>query len=565
MLTAVLLSLPGFTSPFAPAGLLHTPSVCAKLLEVSASLQMQGKQIYWITDLACAALWPDAETCGQPGPAILEWIDSTRDTWLLASTSSLRFLLPQIDRLIICKIDQSNTQADDQQLSELNNLTDLEFVKSDLTGLIPDTVFWRRPACAEIIAELTSVGNCDLHLHTNRSDGADSPEELVERVIKAGLDAFAITDHDNLAALEPASQYLTLRTEETGRKVMFIPGVELAIESGRELHLLAYFPRGGHEVIVRFLEQQQQTRRERNVKMIRILQDLGYSISMADFEADGEGTIGRLQAALILRDRGHFNSVDEAFAQLLSPGKPGYIDRQRPSAAEAIWLIRQAGGVAVLAHPADYGWCDGRPIVGPFLLSQLEALKKAGLQGVEAFHGEAQQVHQLEISAAARALGLIRTAGSDDHGANKEHAHLYVCGSQWLEPGEIMVVAALIAGPQRNGQSTWLVTRRSTPGTGYGQWELPGGKVEPGESPADALVRELQEELGINARVGRRRHVLTYKYPARRVILISYEVESEEKTWQLSVHDEARFVTAAEALTMSLLPADFYLFDDLMN
>ncbi|HAL73639.1 MAG TPA: hydrolase [Clostridiales bacterium] len=131
--------------------------------------------------------------------------------------------------------------------------------------------------------------------------------------------------------------------------------------------------------------------------------------------------------------------------------------------------------------------------------------------------------------------------------------------------GEILVVAALIAGPPHNGLPTWLLTRRSTPGAGYGQWELPGGKVEPGESPADALVRELQEELSITARIGRRRHVLSYKYPARRVILISFEVESEEKTWQLSVHDEARFVTAAEALTLPLLPADFYLFDDLMN
>ena len=315
--------------------------------------------------------------------------------------------------------------------------------------------------------------------------------------------------------------------------------------------------------IEQFLIRQREVRSQRNIKMIHQLQELGYAISMADFEAAGEGTIGRLQAAVLLRDRGHFPSIDAVFDELLGYGKPAYIDRPRPSAPEAIWLIRKAGGVAVLAHPANYGWCGGQPVVSELLLSSLEDLKNHGLQGVEAFHGDAPPPVQQEISAAARAIGLIRTAGSDFHGSNKDHAPMYRQGAGWLGIPEILVVAALIAGTSDDGQSAWLLTRRSTPGHGQGLWELPGGKVEPGETPGVALVRELSEELGVTAEIGPRRQVLTFDYPARRVILISFEVRLHEKTWQLSVHDAARFVTVEEALAMDLLPADVHLFENL--
>lgn len=498
--------------------------------------------------------------------SILKLLDSPVSTWLLGSRATLLDLLPQIDRLAVIDCESGEIELpDDQWLPELANPESLGFKKNSISGSPVGVNCWIRPSNLEVIGGLTAAGDCDLHLHTNCSDGSNTPQQLVDRVLASGLAAFAITDHDNLAALAPARQWLDKRLEESGRQVRFIPGVELSVQEDRELHLLGLFPRGGTEVIEQYLTVQRQTRTTRNQQMIRRLQELGYSISQAEFDAAGDGTIGRLQAALMLRDQGYFPSIDKAFEELLVYGRPAYIERPKPTAAEAIWLIRKAGGVAVLAHPGLYNWCGGQPLVSAKLLERLEILQAAGLQGVEAYHGETPAARQSEISAAGRALGLIRTCGSDDHGSNKASVLLYAKGTHFLPTPEILVVAAMISGPTQGGQPAWLLTRRSTPGSGFGFWELPGGKVETGEPPAAALERELKEELGVKAKIGRRLHVLSYQYPQQRIILITFQAEFKEKTWQLSVHDDARFVTAQEALTMNLLPADVLLFEDLLK
>lgn len=498
--------------------------------------------------------------------SILKLLDSPVNTWLLCSRATLLGLLPQIDRLAVLDCENMAIELpEDQWLPELANPESLDFKGCNVPGTPANVFCWTRAANLEVIAGLTAAGDCDLHLHTNCSDGSDTPQELVDRVLGSGLTAFAITDHDNLAGLAPARQWLDKRLDGSGSQVRFVPGVELSVQEDRELHLLGLFPRGGTEVIEQYLTVQRQTRNIRNQQMIKRLQELGYAISQDDFDSSGDGTLGRLQVAILLRDQGYFPSIDKAFEELLVYGRPAYVERHKPTAAEAIWLIRKAGGVAVLAHPALYRWCSGQPLVSARLLEQLEKLQSAGLQGVEAFHGEASAALQSEISAAACALGLIRTCGSDDHGSNKATILLYGKGTRFLSEPEILVVAALISGPPNSGQPTWLLTRRSTPGSGFGFWELPGGKVEPDEKPAAALERELSEELGVIAEVGRRLHVLSYQYPQQRVILITYQTSFKEKTWQLSVHDDARFVTAKEALKMNLLPADVLLFEDLLK
>ena len=530
----------------------------------------------WLLDETFSMAWPDSKVFSQPDYHFLDFVDAPVMYFLLCGQRNLRALLPLIDRILLVHAPLPEYDAS-SDATENNGNPDLfcqlpELAKAGFVPIEPGQpafAGWceilQRPSAAALIAGLMDQGDCDLHLHTNKSDGTDSPEQLVDRVLDSGLRAFAITDHDNLAALEPARAWLEKRCANENCRPIFVPGVELSIDDQRELHLLGYFPRGGTEIIEGFLIGQRQARRERNRKMIRKLQKMGYKIAFKDLEASGEGTVGRLQAALILRDRGYFATIPDAFNKLLGYGRPAYFERSRQSPAEAIWLIRKAGGVAVLAHPGLYGWCSGRAVVAGNLLIRLEKLKQLGLQGVEAFHGEAPAACQLEISAAARVVGLIRTGGSDDHGINKEHAHLFTKGTHWLACPEILVTAALVNGPPRGGQPTWLLARRSSPGSGNGCWEFPGGKVEPGETAAEALRREIKEELSVSATIADRLMVLTYAYPERRVILIGMETRLENENWQLSVHDDIRYATAQEALGLNLLPADVLFFEAMLG
>ncbi|MDW7656246.1 MAG: NUDIX domain-containing protein, partial [Bacillota bacterium] len=199
-----------------------------------------------------------------------------------------------------------------------------------------------------------------------------------------------------------------------------------------------------------------------------------------------------------------FHGGIKTFDRILAEEKPHYMARPFPSIYYVIDRIHQAGGLAVLAHPDLYGWCSGKSVVANRLLEGLIRLREAGLDGVEAYHGEATLARQAEVAAAGKALGLVLTTGSDTHGANRK---------EWL------VVGALLSQTDEQGQLRYLICRRRSPGRHAGLWELPGGKVESGESIADALSRELEEELAVTAQIGPLLHVLWYDYPGERVIL----------------------------------------------
>lgn len=281
---------------------------------------------------------------------------------------------------------------------------------------------------AFFLAEAVRRGGVDFHLHSSFSDGAQSPEEILDQVLDHGLWAFSLTDHDSMAGIPVIREALGRVPEE--KRPLFIPGVELsAFFEGREVHILGYFKEDQPPPILAYLEDQARDRVRRNEAMVKKLRDLGYPIQPADLLAYGHrGTmIGRVHMALWLVDQAGLPSVKEAFTRLLGEGRPAFVYRDRRPVKDLVALIRQAGGLAVLAHPQEYGWLeDSASLEGKEELKRRFGLfKEAGIGGIECFHGKATREEAGVMQDLARSLDLICTAGSDSHGREDGHAPMY--------------------------------------------------------------------------------------------------------------------------------------------
>jgi len=265
----------------------------------------------------------------------------------------------------------------------------------------------------------------DLHTHTTASDGTCCPRELVERARRRGLAAVAITDHDTVAAVPEA--------EEAGRAlgVEAVAGLEVSAHYrpatpvvGGVLHILGYLIDPGDEALQRALAWVQERRRERNPEMIRRLRDLGIDLSLDEVVAQVGGPtghagpptgmlIGRPHIARALVERGVVSSVNEAFQRYLRQGGPAYVEKEKLAPRAAIGVIRGAGGIAVLAHPAQLG------LDADSLEQEVLALVADGIEGIECYypsHTPQQAAHYVEL---ARRFGLAVTGGSDYHGDAK--------------------------------------------------------------------------------------------------------------------------------------------------
>ncbi len=256
---------------------------------------------------------------------------------------------------------------------------------------------------------------CDFHVHSTASDGKLSPSRLVEEAVAASLSALAVTDHDTLAGVAEARK----RACQLG--LFFVPAVELSVDlhTGGSAHLLGYFPGVPDS---RFLDSRSELQKamttvvsgrdRRNPEIVRKFRELGFSITMDEVleEADGAVT-GRPHIAAVLVKKGYFSSSREVFDRYLGSGKPAYVDRERLGDFRAVEIIRQAGGLPVLAHP-KYIRTEG--------LKGLEALicslADGGLIGLEAYYPDQGPdiVSLLEKTAGKRKLLL--TGGSDFHG-----------------------------------------------------------------------------------------------------------------------------------------------------
>ena len=242
----------------------------------------------------------------------------------------------------------------------------------------------------------------DLHIHTTFSDGELTPDEVAQRARQAGLDAFAITDHDECRGFAAL-------TNTQG--ITAIAGIELAAQMDGEVHVLGYHIDCGSEELVKHSQKAANTRMNRAYEIVERLKAGGFEISMDEvLSICGGDVVGRPHIAAVLVSKGYAASVAEAFERYLGSSAPYYVPQNKLSVQRAAELIRAAGGVPVLAHPGL--------LPGSIFAGLLPKLKEMGFWGIEAYHPAHTDGQCIEFESMARSNGLYVTAGSDFHGSS---------------------------------------------------------------------------------------------------------------------------------------------------
>ncbi len=245
----------------------------------------------------------------------------------------------------------------------------------------------------------------DLHIHTYYSDSTSSPQEVIDQAVEKALTCISITDHDVLDGIAPA--------KEAGGavNVEVIPGIELSSEfEGKDIHILGYFVDYKQGPLVDKVESFLDERVKRMKQMIMNLKTLG--INDIEFEEIAVMTksraVGRPHLAAALVQKGHVNNFKSAFDKYLAQGGAGYAPKFKQTPFEAIDLIHQSGGLAVMAHP---------------MLTQkdelIPRLVQAGLDGLEAYYPNCMPAVTTYYEKIGRKNGLLLTGGSDAHGKAK--------------------------------------------------------------------------------------------------------------------------------------------------
>ncbi|MEI7436362.1 MAG: PHP domain-containing protein [bacterium] len=268
----------------------------------------------------------------------------------------------------------------------------------------------------------------DLHIHSTFSDGSLTPSALAAEAQRIALTAVALTDHDGLGGVP---EFLKACT---ACGVRGIAGVELSVDVPKGcLHMLGYFLDPGHAGLIHALAELRASRAERNVRILEKLNCLGLTLNWDEVAAcAGEDVVGRPHFARALQARGYVQSKIEAFERYLAKGKPAYVDRYRLSPAAGIAVIREAGGVAVLAHPLTLKRSRGA------LRRALIEWKELGLAGVEAYYSEYDAGKTGLYLALCRDLDLAPTGGSDFHGLANPAIHMGVGFGELRVPDELL-------------------------------------------------------------------------------------------------------------------------------
>jgi predicted metal-dependent phosphoesterase TrpH len=251
----------------------------------------------------------------------------------------------------------------------------------------------------------------DLHTHTNYSDGVHTPEELILKAKAAGLKYIAITDHDNVEAVEEALELGKVHG------VDIIPAAEISAEhKGKETHILAYFIDHKNEELLTYLKGFRRERLKRAEKMVAKLNEMSIALSIDDvlIHVKGNASIGRPHIAFALLEGSHINSYYEAFNKYIGDDKPAYVKKPNISAEEAIKLINRCKGLSFIAHP-------GRNLRDSNTLFELIEF---GIDGIEVIHPSHTETDIEYFKDITSQYFLLESGGSDFHGGRINDASI---------------------------------------------------------------------------------------------------------------------------------------------
>jgi len=260
-----------------------------------------------------------------------------------------------------------------------------------------------------------SIYEADLHCHTTASDGSLSPREVIMLAVEKKLKVIAITDHDTIEGWDEAEK----ASKES--EIQLLKGIEINTDwEGKEIHILGYGLDHQNSILQNQLLEIQQMRIQRIKAIIEKLNQLGNQITLAEVMHFAKGqSVGRPHVAQAMIKHNLVATTREAFDQYLKRGARAYVPRYKLTPNQAIEIIREANGVAVIAHPGTQNVTE----------VQISKWVEKGLQGIEVYHPDHTFQDNINYGRIAHKLGLLIAGGSDFHGpATKPGIDLGSCG-----------------------------------------------------------------------------------------------------------------------------------------
>ncbi|MCB5224917.1 MAG: PHP domain-containing protein [Candidatus Cloacimonadaceae bacterium] len=256
-----------------------------------------------------------------------------------------------------------------------------------------------------IVKKIDPIRRINLHLHTNVSDGFLSPSQVVERARERNLDLISLTDHDTGDAYQHLPQELG--------NLKILPGMELSsTHEGSDVHILGYGAYFKSPLLAEMIDMYLIGRRERAVRMIEKLGDLGMELSLEEVVAvsGSRELIVRPHIAQVMMAKGYVSSKNEAFDKYIGNDCPAFHPKPEFSVPEALDAIHEAGGFAIIAHP---GKLEKEDYIHEFV--------DMGIDGLEVWHPDHYQYQVKDYIEICQNNGLYMTAGSDFHGDQDRH------------------------------------------------------------------------------------------------------------------------------------------------